>query len=90
LFLVSDYVLHAADAKFDRNSPEDLGERDFSFAGPAVWNFLPASLQDICHQASERNLKTETLNNIRLFVMRYWPWFKLSTPENIECERTRT
>jgi len=37
-----------------------IGGQFFSFAGPAAWNSLPASVQDIQdHQVFKRNLKTE-------------------------------
>ena len=55
-----------------------MGERCFSFAGPAAWNSLPASLQDIRdHRAFIQNLETELFNRYArhktvLFVMRYW------------------
>ena len=39
------------------------GERCFSFAGPAAWNSLPASLQDIRdHHTFKRSLKTVLFN----------------------------
>ena len=42
-----------------------MGERCFSFAGPAAWKSLPASLQDISdHRAFKRNLKTELFNRV--------------------------
>ena len=57
-----------------------LGERSFSFAGPAARNSLPPSLHDITnHKTFGRELKTvlfkRAYNRIltfRFYVMRHW------------------
>ena len=42
-----------------------IGERCFSFAGPAAWNSLPAALHDIRdHRVFKRYLKTELFNRV--------------------------
>ena len=48
-----------------RDHVTSIGERCFLFTGPAAWNSLPASLQDIRdHRAFKRNLKTALFNRV--------------------------
>jgi len=47
-----------------------LGERSFSFAGPAAWNSLPTSLHELTNTVTfKKHLKTH------LFTRAFGPWF---------------